>query len=562
MEDYLEIELGSSFLINAGICGLLKFLKYSDANLGIDYKVEEQALYLSKDYIRNNDFAKLYIKAMIKHFRKDTKYYDVLQEREIVERIYEKNDITDEDKNKIKEIYKRFVEMLGKSSFKSGYEILKSKKDIKPITSDMVNDLKKEKDDKKKRDLYLNLCEVLAQEEVENVLIMKDIIFSKINMFMNGISFLDKKKQKKDIAECYRQDFVNPLLEEINSSKQKKKRCIECSKNAIDTRAISFISDTTDDTARKKSHYWNLKPDAFVCPICAFLYTLIPLGFQFCGSDAIFINNNSSIKVMSNLMDTYQEKIRDAEGTSRKSKLYRIFTTEGLELIENKLENIQVIARIKTESKEYYQINIISKDLLEGFKAGKQQLQRLEKKFIPMRKESFSGYYVNNGYLSIYDSVMKDILFRKNLYPLINHLLVLGLKDNSNINYLKDILKLQFIFKGGKDMVSLLKENSDKAWQCGREMREILTKDIQEKDMDNSLRGVVYKLNNCLSVKNREQFLDTIIRIYSGKGVSIPWIFKECYQSDEMLQAIGYGYILGLKYKKYEKGNEEESLNN
>ncbi len=145
---------------------------------------------------------------------------------------------------------------------------------------------------------------------------------------------------------------------------------------------------------------------------------------------------------------------------------------------------------------------------------------------------------------------------------MINRLLVLGLKDNSNINYLKDILKLQFIFKGGKDMVSLLKENSDKAWQCGREMREILTKDIQEKDMDNSLRGVVYKLNNCLSVKNREQFLDTIIRIYSGKGVSIPWIFKECYQSDEMLQAIGYGYILGLKYKKYEKGNEEESLNN
>ena len=95
------------------------------------------------------------------------------------------------------------------------------------------------------------------------------------------------------------------------------------------------------------------------------------------------------------------------------------------------------------------------------------------------------------------------------------------------------------------------------AWSAGRAMREELTKGVQMKDKDNHLRGLVYKLSNTLSVKDRAQFLDTIIRAYSGKGVPIPGIFKECYQSDDILEAVGNGFILGLKYVKYEGNNKE-----
>ena len=69
-------------------------------------------------------------------------------------------------------------------------------------------------------------------------------------------------------------------------------------------------------------------------------------------------------------------------------------------------------------------------------------------------------------------------------------------------------------------------------------------------------------MSNALSVGNRDDFLETIIRVYSGKGIAIPYIFKETYGSDEMFKAIATGFILGLKYSKYQKEENKEVVNN
>ena len=68
----------------------------------------------------------------------------------------------------------------------------------------------------------------------------------------------------------------------------------------------------------------------------------------------------------------------------------------------------------------------------------------------------------------------------------------------------------------------------------------------------------MYRLINLASVGDISQFMDTILRTYSGYGLTIPDIFKDCYQSEETFKAIAHGYILGLKYVKYQKDNNNE----
>ena len=53
-----------------------------------------------------------------------------------------------------------------------------------------------------------------------------------------------------------------------------------------------------DDLSRKKSAFWNCKVDAFLCPECAFIYALCPLGFNLLGSRFAFLNTNISIRGM------------------------------------------------------------------------------------------------------------------------------------------------------------------------------------------------------------------------------------------------------------------------
>lgn len=544
LDDFIEIQLGSSFLINAGICGLIKLLEFSKAEEGMDYEINGQVMKLSKEFLMSRDISDLYVKAMVNNFKETTRFYDILQKRHIVESIYAgKEELSKDDIDNINKIFKEAVQMLEKNSFKSGYIILNEYYNISKITDEIIARLKKEKNLEKEIGAYLEICNILDKPEVQEVLIFKELMYSKMNMFLGDTSFFLSANLKKDIRECYKKDFVQPLLDEVAGTKKKTKRCIECSNLAYNTKSISFMIDSTDDVSRKKSHYWNLKPDAFVCPVCAFLYTLVPLGFQFLGSDAIFINNNSSINAMCRIMRTYESKDDENLQSTNKSKFYRIFTDQKIDMLENKIYNIQVI--IKSKNKEHFEINVISKDTIKKIVDCKKHLKHLERKYIKQ----------NDSFISVYDEVIDNIFFKRSQYQLMHELFLYELKNNGNTNYIKDILMIEITFRGGVSMNSI-KKNVDISWRAGIAMRNKLTETVQEKDIDNSLRSLVYKLSNALSVGNCEQYLDSIIRVYSGKGIPIPYIFKECYESEEMFKAIGQGFILGLKYNDYESNNK------
>ena len=555
-EDYLKITL-NGFLLNAGVVGLNNILEFAEAEKGedCDYYYEGQNFYLSKDYVLNNDLADLFVKTMVEKFGEQSRYEKVIRKKRYLLQKYE--DLAEDDKKTEKEIaaiFSEFAAMLQKNSFKAGYQILSDYHGVKEPIEELADEFKKEKDMRAKKEKYLNLMEILERPEVKEVLIFKELMYSKINMFWENASFLLTSNTKKDITECYRDEFILPLTEMIEfekSGKPKKKRCIDCGELVQKTYSMSFMNDMNDDTNRKKSYYWYQKPDAFLCPLCRFIYSLVPLGFEFIGNDAVFVNNDSNVESLIKIMSSFSQK--DGEGEDAKSKrfrVYNLFTEQKIEKVKERVNNIQVVFREKNSEK--YHFNTLDKNVISMFDSCKSELAYIK------------NIFIKNGddYINVYEETVENIVNRRNQYNLINQLIRLSLNENGKAGYIKNILMIQIKAKGGNDMESNSMNRLYAAKKCGEEMRKSLTADVGIKDKDNKLRGFVYRLLNAISTGNTKQFLNLVIRAYSSCGKAVPNIFINCFASDDEFKEIGYSYVLGLKSEEYKKDEEKGKVEN
>ncbi len=573
MSEYINVQLGSSFLLNAGICGFIRFLRSNNAEEEKDFRICNQTLEISKDYIINNNIPEMYVDTMVSLFEEDTKFYRIVNsESKRIEKYNENIDsIDDKGQKELNDLYKNFEDMMLKASFISGYDIIESYDNVVPVTETMIKELKKEKDLRKKYNLYHKIIELLNQKIVKKVLIFKEITYSKLKLFFGESEFCLKTNTLKTGESIFDKDFYQPLIKEIGADdKKKKKICIECLTNAYDTKSISFMVDTTDDVNRKKSYYWNCKPDAYVCPVCAFIYSFAPLGFAFTGAECVFINSNGGIDNLTGIMETYRVKNEISDDKSgKKKRMYRVFTSEKIDMMKMKLSNFQVITRSPDYS--HFKFSVIDKITIEKLNYGKKHLSAIEK--IWLKADSKNDYIVvllqkndaidtekKDIYISVYDSVMDCITEKKSMYVLIDILLRKELSKGNDVAYIKNILRLQIIFYGGTEMENL-NIKLDSAFMAGVDLRKKILGEkanVANSDEENSIRGFVYRLVNLSSVGDVSQFVDAVIRIYSGFGLTIPSVFKECYKSEEMFKAISHGFILGLKYVKY---NKEEKIN-
>ena len=109
------------------------------------------------------------------------------------------------------------------------------------------------------------------------------------------------------------------------------------------------------------------------------------------------------------------------------------------------------------------------------------------------------------------------------------------------------------------------------ASEAGSELRLLLIADkvgqenvrpLPDDQKEDIIRGVVYRLTNALKVRNIEQFVDIIIRLYSSCKRPIPSVFIEAIKADDQFAIVGYAFILGLKGAYYTKENNEGEKNN
>lgn len=147
-DDFIEFELNGSFLKNSGILGLLRLLenKESEAVKNVDYVLEGNSLKVSKKYFLSHNIGKLYVSAMVHYLGENTKFTNVMSKKGKVDSLIQKESRTKDEDKDLKELINEFGDMLLKSSFIAGYEIIsKYTGSIAPDIS-KINEMKGEKD--------------------------------------------------------------------------------------------------------------------------------------------------------------------------------------------------------------------------------------------------------------------------------------------------------------------------------------------------------------------------------------------------------------------------------
>lgn len=534
----IEIRL-NNFLFNSGILGFYNILEQAGKKDKIEY--QQNRLIVEKDVF--DHFEEDYCAEMIRQYEEDTKWYTIKKRQSEVENYQLDNPEEQEKFDKFFSFLKTAVES---ASYKSGYEILKEQ----GITENpylYLEQAKKEKEREEKRKLALKIIEHIKQ--YKEVYCMKDIIYTKINLFWENVAFLNRNSNKKDIKKEYKLTFVDPVISYLNTQKKSEYRCIECGNivNKSEAFGMSWLKDVGVDINRKQSGFWNFNPDTFLCPICNLIYSCIPLGFTMMGSNGIFVNNNESIEILMEQNSNIKRKIeteKDNFNTIYQKIFYNILNRvqQQYNQIAKKQEptNIQVIKRISLAKDEIkYQFNTISKDKLETFETVAKNFEKL----LPVRLKSGE---------SVYAEVLENFLENKKQYNLLNKILT---DESENKNCVSHILEIQIKSIGGKRMQELEQYKGDLI-EAGETLQKYF---YVNKENENKLKSYQMRLGNALRCNSIENFMEQVTNFYLGLGQPIPAgeAFSMMLKKNEYFRVLGYSYLFGLE-KKVEGGKKNE----
>ena len=553
---YFKVSL-DTFLYNAGIVGFIQVLENSKSEIDKDYIINEQDLSISKKFLKKADLSQLYIDSMIKNFGDKSTISETFKN---IDYLISKEGIEEKEFNsKINSI----IDSLSSNSIKTGCETLQSN-GLKIKIQENINNIKKNKKDIDKIKKYLKEIQIdyRINKEVKQTVLMKNIMDAKIQPYWSNKAILNPQKSKKDLKNEFYETFEKPLKSIIEETKGKY-NCITCGMQTSSSMDTTFLFEVGVDTGRKKSAFWNCNPDSFICPICSFIYACSPLGFRDIGNLMFFINQNDSIKTLisMNIAGRIIDEKKDAHYIA-----YNTIINKALDEKMKELNSIQVIIR----NKNGYSFNTIGHDTLKIIKSIKGELEVISKSYLIIPKDNR---------FDIYKICLENILNFRNQWNLIYLLLMNFEKDGEKgytINYtvktIFTILKIQIkqnhIFREDINMNDKI-NLSYIACKSGDEMRRIIIGvnndrnllDMEEKEADNKLRGLVYQLINSIHTSNIDLFLSNITRLYTGMNLTIPNIFTRIFERDEDFKEIGYAYVLGLKgayYNNKEKENKNE----
>ncbi|MBU5477797.1 type I-B CRISPR-associated protein Cas8b1/Cst1 [Eubacterium sp. MSJ-13] len=529
---------------------------------------EEQVLCISSEFALNADWTDMYFKAFVKIYGPMCTYQEIINRIEKCKGVIEKGDGIEKNSS-IKDDLKYITDKMLSNSYKSGFanirDRIKNPEVYENLKSKKIN-VKMEPDEILKR--LSELEDFLEQPLCRETFCMKSIIYNYINRFWNGKSFLLRANAAKDMREMFEKDFSKPLKDYLQKSHEKAKEyCIECN-TLIDSKekiSIAFMNDMADDLSRKRSAFWNCKVDAYICPLCAYLYALVPLGFRLVGNKFVFQNIDYNIKALTAVNKT--GKVVLQESAKHSEEKYTTWVARTLntifELKIKELNNIPVILR-GTNAEDTYIFNILYKDILNVLKDDK-IMEYLEK------LSEHPNVKIKNDFLNVYESSIENLINYNNQYRLINRLIKASIETESILSRAVLVFKIQIttfiIMQGEGDNTEM---NVWSMRNSGYELRKAILAAKGEKS-DECMRGTIYRLTNALSVGNTERFMDMIIRLYTSmsnkkangakenKELIIPNGFVDMLQDREKFNQYGYAFILGLKGSHYVSKEENEN---
>lgn len=562
----------NSWLENAGIVGLTRILKANPRYRG-SYKEKENTLEVDPKVFDN--FSDLYFNFFIKNYGQATRYWRIVSEENFLKSLKE-NGFKDFDNKKLKELTDWFDNVLKYSVNSASY-----KKVIKFINSDY--DIKAEVKDCNKKIRTLNKKNFLTKSPEEAKEILQELIkqllkaieyfstdqarkyfpaktlsYTVINKAWNGVSFLNPQAKNLDFYDDYQNYFVAPVQKYLQEDHSKDKYiCSTCGRPIKRLEySYGFLNDMGYDLNRKTSNAWNFKNDLYICPVCQFLYSLVPAGFTYnMASQGIFINENSSIRNLQGKNDaTFNSMMRDIRSNTQTSP-YRAFSAAFRDAEASgqnaALANIQLI----TYNNDHYNFQIIP------IVASKVLIKAVEKKYTVKQTGEVKSYLANlynagisnfrgAGYYSILDNVLNCLFNNTNLFSIIQELELLKVGNTAGCYYntfqIMTVIRMNGWFlnelhkyRRSENPMKVEEDKLTKARGCGMHVR-------MGYDNENKAKTLAYKMLEAIRANSTDRFMELLLNAYLYLDKTVPKIFIETQSNTEVFKEYAFAFIAGL----------------
>ncbi|MBC1907078.1 type I-B CRISPR-associated protein Cas8b1/Cst1 [Listeria booriae] len=538
-----EIECRTGdWLFNAGLVGFLNIVGKENV------RIEGQSLFFNAALL--DGFEESYFAYFIKAYEKTLSWYKIISYKEEMER-HREADFSDFDELSLDRLNDYIANVakyyLKSSSYVSAYPLIDATKDPVEWGKNLakVGQLKKKETFEEKRteiiqnvkQVYVQLDEIIDFcQKGKKYLAAKNVIYTVIKNGWNGISFLNPQTKEKDCYIDYRTNFVDPVLEHLETDLEKAKfNCTTCNEPIKNMKLdLSFMNETGFDTARKTSHVWDFNNDIAVCPMCKLIYSCVPAGFTYVYGNGIFINDSINIDTLHAVNKKVHNEILhhstdNLTSTSPYRALIEAITNQTEDKRHYELADIQVV-RYENET---YRFNILSKRALKIFRESKEALKTIQK----------CGLKEGNLNINFYQETVRRLMNNENLFTFIHKTMYLKVTNVSNTYYhmghVGALLSINTNFL--KEIEAMTDISKGQIWhinKCGTEFKKAYP--------ENKLSGFNYKILNALKTNNRDAFMDIILNSYSYLGKAIPDFFLKAFTNDETFKTVGYAFMVGV----------------
>ena len=306
-----------------------------------------------------------------------------------------------------------------------------------------------------------------------------------------------------------------------------------------------------DMPKKGKSVGYNFNTSTFVAEDDV-VFDFIPFGFVM-GSDAVFINNNSSIKnlettnnVLAMELDKKEKENDNNRALSAKNVLFNMIV-ESSDYIDYDVEVIT-----KKRENDYFETLYIRKESIEVFQCIKKKIQDYS---YFARK-----YKVNeNYYIDIQDKVIDAVLNMRNVTDIIQILL----KDDNASDSLKysflidKLIKVNVMITGGVDMYEEKEKCINSAKYCAF---HITKNSLMSGNNSNKLKSYRTKLTSALVFKDYKRYCDILMQMANYLNMELDFAYNLFVDFEEN-EDIAYAFVNGLAAGKDEKNKETEGKN-
>lgn len=570
MEDYIEFD--SLFLENFHEYYFNYFMDEYDVSKRIKKNIDYSINFIKSKPDRIKDGIKK-IKDSVKQQNDKIKKFDEEKFNMIKEKLdsmskiksYDEFDslesLVDEtiDIFKIKSINDRLTANLYKYVVQDNYfgqvsflNVLKAKLDLDGLKQVMFNDYLRQI-------IYFGELEDLLEENDYDKL--KNYLNDRLNSIAKDIN--EKKVSKSSI------NTIEKIMKEINKNFIKKNKSIEDIKEYMDSLEVcemcglykgildeyseSNFAPLGVSTNNARNMFWNQEYVSSICDVCKLILFCTPAGATYTRKNYL-INEENEFYLFVN-MDTSINGLFERNNSLKAQKS---------ESSDSKDENpfnqlIKSIVEENTLKSEWQLRNILFVEFKASIDSKKCKINYFN---IPTYLAKFF-VKENKKIQSIYDYKLKSnvldlILKSKDLKHLINNTLRNIVKSNlesnnkSNISGLScfNVVQLRTILNNYKRGVYKMDyKKLRKIYESGCEIHDYYI----DKNAKNKIEGITYKILNLIKVGNKNDFMQTTLRIFSPSEKIPPEEILQIFVEEDLdFESVGYAFVTGLISGKYE----------